>query len=338
MIRVFIVDDSSFSRKLLRRVIEATTDIRIVGEADSGHEAISALSSQEVDIVTLDVNLPDMSGLEVLREVRARWPAISVLMLSALTHEGARTTVEALTLGAVDFIDKTKFGSFDVIQLGDQLLSKLRSIGPIRGSAQKAAGPSRQAGGALQRVLMNCEICVIGASTGGPVAVQGILQALSAPPPFPVVVAQHMPPGFTREFARRLATICPYEVREAVADERLEPGTAYVAPGGMHMTVGSAWTALLRRAANDGSATPSVDALFSSVADLGVRSCGVLLTGMGRDGAKGLEAIRARGGLTIGQDASSCVVYGMPRAAAELGAVEHQLSLAAIIELFRGLH
>jgi two-component system chemotaxis response regulator CheB len=334
--RIFIVDDSAFARRLLRSVLDPAADLLVVGEAGTGREALDALGREPVDIVTLDVHLPDMSGLDVLRAIRRRFPSVSVLMLSALTQEGARTTVEALTIGAVDFIDKTQFGSFDVQSLGDQLLAKLRAIAVDRAADGGAfSRPPRPEAPASSALLDACQLCVIGASTGGPSMVQRILQSLSAPPPFPLVVAQHMPPRFTREFARRLDGVCRCEVREAAQGEPLRRGTAYIAPGGMHLRVARDETVQLIDATSD-TASPSVDELFLSASALPLRCVGVLLTGMGRDGARGLAAIRERGGITIAQSAASCVVYGMPRAAVELQAVQYLLSIEQISEIFRG--
>jgi len=335
MLRVLVVDDSGFVRKALKRVIEAEGDATVVGEASTGREVEAALVATPADVVTLDVNLPDISGLEVLRALRAKRPEVAVLMLSALTHEGAVTTVEALTLGAADFIDKSRFGSMDITQLGEELMEKLRAIARTREERGVRTRITKPAVPPID--LSRCDLCVIGASTGGPGAIQTLLHALPCAPHFPIVIAQHMPVGFTDPFARRLSTLCKVVVSEARDGEAMLAGRAYIAPGGKQLRLTQARTASITVDPAAGVA-PCVDFLFESAIKVSRgRVLGVLLTGMGRDGARGLLAIKQAGGVTIAQDAATSIVYGMPRAAIELGAATYELGLEDLCSLFHHL-
>jgi two-component system chemotaxis response regulator CheB len=331
MLRVLVVDDSAFVRKAVRRVLDTTPDLKVVADAATGAEALSAVARMRIDVVTLGVQLPDVSGLVVLRQLRSLRPDLPVLMLSARTQQGAAETVEALTLGAVDFVDKTQFGSLDLARLGSELMAKIRAV------SQKAPPPEPQPARQLGPLdLGQIKLCVVGASTGGPAAVQSLLQGARADLSFPIVVAQHMPAGFTAAFAARLDALCALRVSELKPNERLSGGRAYIVPGDRHARLtGSAQVELFEEPAL-GPYVPCVDELFASAARSAVGPIlGVLLTGMGRDGARGLLSIREAGGFTVGQDEASSVVYGMPRAAKEIGAVQHELSLADICAAFR---
>ena len=333
MLRVLVVDDSAFVRKAVRRILAATSDLTVVAEAATGKEALEQIARVRVDLVTLDVGLPDMSGLAVLRKLRALKPELPVVMLSACTQEGAAVTVEALTLGAADFIDKTRFGTLDLAQLGSELVFKVRAVAGQKPPTMKPEVASRPP----ELDLREVKLCLIGASTGGPAALQTVVQTASSTLPFPIVIAQHMPQAFTGAFAARLDALAKLSVSELVQGQKLEKGHAYVVPGGSHARILPSLGVELFSDPALGHHVPSVDALFSSGARAGLgRVLGVLLTGMGRDGAEGLAEIRRQGGLTVAQDESTSVVYGMPRAAKELGAVRHELPLPTICQLFRG--
>jgi two-component system, chemotaxis family, protein-glutamate methylesterase/glutaminase len=260
-----------------------------------------------------------------------------VLMLSALTQEGAVATVAALEAGAVDFIDKTRFNVMDLEYLRREVVDRLKALAPARRDiipipeVARAAGPSAHD-------LARCDLCVIGASTGGPAAVQRILQTLPARFPMPVVVVQHMPVGFTRPFAERLASLSRVRVAEAEDGVRLVPGMALIARAGQHLRISPTLAVTLTPEPSDAKHIPSVDVTMRTAArSRPGKVLGILLTGMGEDGAEGMATIRAGGGVTIAESEASCVVYGMPRAAVQRGGAGWVLSLSEIAGLLEGL-
>lgn len=327
MIRVFVVDDSAFVRKALRRVLSADPEVTVVGEAASGPEAVLRIPETAPDVVTLDVEMQGLDGLQVLRQLLAWNPALHVIMLSAHTQEGAEATVEALALGAADFIDKQSLNLMDLDRLGRELGERLRAL--RRRAPLPRPVPPRGAEQAPD--LSGPELCVIGASTGGPAALQYLLEQLPTDFPLPIAIVQHMPPGFTRPFANRLNGLCRLHVSEAVEGDQLRAGRVLIAPAGMHLRISRGLAATLSADAAGARHVPSVDVLFRSAerARPG-KVLGVLLTGMGEDGAEGLSLIRAHGGVTIAESEATCAVYGMPRAAVERGAARHVLPLPAI--------
>jgi two-component system, chemotaxis family, protein-glutamate methylesterase/glutaminase len=337
VIRVFLVDDSAFVRRALSRVLALEPGFRVVGEAASGTEALARIPAAEPDLVTLDVAMPGMDGLQVLPAL-LRWkPSLKVLMLSALTQEGAVATVAALEAGAVDFIDKTRFNVMDLEYLRREVVDRLKALAPARRDiipipeVARAAGPSAHD-------LARCDLCVIGASTGGPAAVQRILQTLPARFPMPVVVVQHMPVGFTRPFAERLASLSRVRVAEAEDGVRLVPGMALIARAGQHLRISPTLAVTLTPEPSDAKHIPSVDVTMRTAArSRPGKVLGILLTGMGEDGAEGMATIRAGGGVTIAESEASCVVYGMPRAAVQRGGAGWVLSLSEIAGLLEGL-
>lgn len=340
MTGIFIVDDSAFVRRALARVLATEPGFRIVGEAASGQEALAKIATADPDFVTLDVAMPGMDGLELLPAL-LRWkPSLRVLMISAHTQEGAAATVAALGAGAVDVIDKTTFNVMDLEYLRREVLEKLKALTPAtsrengaRGSSSGTLSPA-----SVRAELRRCELCVIGASTGGPAAVQRILQELPVRFPMPIVVVQHMPEGFTGPFAQRLNSIVRIGVTEATEGQRLVPGRAVVAPAGHHLRVGPGLAVTLSRTPTDARHMPSVDVAMRSAARARPgRVLGVLLTGMGEDGADGMATMRAGGGVTIAESESSCVVYGMPRAAVARGGATCVMPLGEIAELLGGL-
>lgn len=344
MIRVFVVDDSPFVRKALRRVLAADSGIQVVGEAATGEEALSLIPDADPHVVTLDVQMQGISGLDVLRQLLLWRPGLRVLMLSALTREGAAATLEALAAGAADFIDKQSLNLMDLDRLGRELGERLRALGGDRDTHARKAPPERipvrrQTGAVpLSADLGRAELCVIGASTGGPAALQTLLEALPASFPVPVAVVQHMPPGFTKPFAARLDGLCRVRVTEAEQGHKLEPGSVVIAPAGMHLRLGQQLGIMLSDDAAGARHVPSVDVLFRSAARARPGAVlGILLTGMGDDGAEGLSQIRAHGGVTIAESEETCAVYGMPRAAVQRGAAQFVLPLPEIRRVLAGM-
>jgi two-component system, chemotaxis family, protein-glutamate methylesterase/glutaminase len=340
MTRIFVVDDSAFIRKALARVLEAEPSLRLVGEAASGAEAVAKIPEADPDLVTLDVAMPGMDGQQVLRAL-LRWkPTLKVVMLSAHTREGAEATIEALAAGAVDFIDKTSFNVMDLDTLRREVIEKLKiwRSGPSEAVARNGVRPATGNGAANSTAAARCELCVIGASTGGPIALQRILERIPAGFPLPIAIVQHMPAGFTGPFADRLSGLSRLQVSEAIEGDRLRPGRALVAPAGRHLRITARLTVVLEAEPADAKHIPSVDITMQSAARARPgRVLGILLTGMGQDGAEGMATIRASGGFTIGESEATCVVYGMPRAAEMRGAVDCMLPLPEIISFLEGL-
>lgn len=326
MIRVFVVDDSPFVRKALRRVLSLEPGVKVVGEATTGIEALAQIPAAEPHVVTLDVEMQGMNGLQVLRQLLAWRPELRVIMLSAHTRAGAEATLEALEAGAADFIDKQSLNLMDLDRLGRELGERIRLLG---GSQRPRPAPRSPSVPGIS--FEGIELCVIGASTGGPAAIQQILSQLPKDFPVPVAIVQHMPPGFTRAFAARLDGLCRLKVTEAADAERLEPGEVVIAPAGRHLTVNASLVTRLSLEPRSARHIPSVDRLFASAAEARPgRVLGILLTGMGDDGAHGLSLIRAQGGVTIAESEESCAVYGMPRAAVALGAAQHVMPVGEI--------
>jgi two-component system chemotaxis response regulator CheB len=341
MTRIFVVDDSAFIRKALARVLESEPGLSLVGQAASGAEALEKIPELNPDLVTLDIAMPGMDGLEVLRAL-LRWKSdLKVVMLSAHTKEGAEATIAALAAGSVDFIDKASFNLMDLDTLRREVIEKLRIWSP-----QERPEPRRRnsAKGHLAghngklAAARPAELCVIGASTGGPIAIQTILERLPADFPLPIVIVQHMPVGFTQPFADRLGRLSRLEVSEAMDGDRLRPGRVFVAPAGRHLRVTSSLAISLVDPGVDEKHVPSVDFTMKSAAKARPgKVLGILLTGMGQDGAEGMATIRAGGGFTIGENEASCVIYGMSRAAEARGAVDCMLSVEEITSFLEAL-
>lgn len=341
--RVVVVDDSRLMRSLLGRALEKEGDLEIVGLAADVSEARRLIRETDPDVVTLDVEMPGMNGLEFLEKIMTLRPT-PVVMVSSLTAEGAETTLEALRIGAVDAVQKPS-GPDPLGPFGEALRAKVRLAAQarVRHAAPRSPRVSRRpprgpAGGARR-----CAIVAVGASTGGVAAISELFEALPRDLP-PLVVTQHMPVGYTARFARRLAERLGRDVAEARDGEAIVPGMIRIAPGDRHLEVLSDGGRLRTRLSDADPVSghrPSVDVLFASVARaVGPAAVGVILTGMGRDGAAGLRAMRAAGAACLGQSERTCVVYGMPRAAREFGAVEEELDLerlpARIEDMTRG--
>lgn len=335
MIRVLVVDDSATMRSLISASLRWDRGLEVVGEAADPLEAREAIKALNPDVVTLDVEMPNMNGLDFLERLMRLRPT-PVVMVSTLTSRGAEITLQALELGAVDCLAKP---TADDPHTLNELPEKVRAAAGARVRASGLDSARRSPG--TGPYAPDGRPLAIGASTGGVEALISILSRLPENAP-PTVITQHMPASFTKSFADRLDRLCAMRVCEAYDGAPLEAGRAYVAPGGVaHLEV-SALGGALRCRLSAGDAVsghrPSVDVMFESVAQAcGKRALGVILTGMGRDGARGLLAMREAGARTLGQDEPSCVVYGMPRAAFETGAVERQVPLSRIADEIVGM-
>jgi two-component system chemotaxis response regulator CheB len=378
-IRVAVADDSAFLRQAVARMLEGQEGVVLAGVAASGEELLDHLERWRADVIILDLSMPGLGGLATLDAVMARRPT-PVLILSTHSRQDAPQTIEALHRGALDFVDKQQYSLVDFERLRAVLLDKIRQLArrpaarpPAGQEAQPAAPlaavgappmppaapvpPTPPAAGARAPETVGAraietagaraaaggapELVLLGASTGGPPAVETILRQLGGRPPAPVVVAQHMPAGFTRSFAQRLNACLPLPVREAVDGEALDAGTVYVAPGGVHLRLVRAREGLratLSPYPEESAHHPSIDLLFvSAVAAVGERAVAVVLTGMGHDGAAGMAALARAGAHTIAQDEATSAVYGMPRAALATGGVLEVLPLEAIAGRLRQL-
>ena len=347
-VRVAVVDDSSFIRMAVVRMLEGDDRIRVVGTARSGEELIERLADWRPDVITLDLSMPGMGGLRTLDQIMSSRPT-PVIVLSGRSREDAPLAIEALHRGAVDFVDKRRYSLVDFEALRDVLVHRILEVSGNRSTRQPgrraetpAAGAKRPARSRQSAQHNGFEVVVIGASTGGPVAIQRILVDLGTFLPVPAVVAQHMPPGFTHAFAERLNSNLPLTVREAGNAETLLPATVYIAPAGQHLSIERRGVGLRTHLDDErgsaGSHLPSADILFSSAARVAQRAVlAVLLTGMGRDGARGMADLATAGAYTLAQDEATSVVWGMPRAAAELNAVRETLPLDDIGRRLRQL-
>ena len=336
--KVLVVDDSALVRSLLTEIINRQSDMQCVGAAADPLVAREMIRELNPDVLTLDVEMPRMDGIDFLDKLMRLRP-MPVLMVSTLTERGAEVTLRALELGAIDFVAKPKIGVADGLRLlGEEITSKVRIAAQAKvrkpsnpGGAQHPPVPCA-APTALGR-LSTEKIIFIGASTGGTEATKDLLMALPADCPA-VMITQHMPPGFTRSYAARLDGLCRIRVSEATDGERILPGHAYIAPGGLHLSVERSGANYIARVM-DGEPVnrhkPSVEPLFLSAARVvGPNALGVMLTGMGADGATAMRVLRDAGSWNVAQDEASCVVFGMPKEAIAAGAVHEVLTLHAI--------
>jgi two-component system chemotaxis response regulator CheB len=328
-VRVLVVDDSAAIRAVLTRILSTDPEIEVIGQAPEPNAAREMIKSLRPDVITLDVEMPGMDGLSFLERIMRLRP-MPVVMCSTLTAKGAAVTIEALRLGAVDCIGKPSGNPEELARDGALLRAKVKAAAR---SAVNPGGATRIATAVAPARTRDDALIAIGSSTGGVEALFRVLAAMPAGCP-PILIVQHMPAAFTGSFAERLNRDCLINVEEARDGCLIAPGTAYIAPGGdRHMELAGAAGATLRLRAGDlmTGHRPSVDILFRSVAaKRGAAAVGAILTGMGHDGAEGLLAMRKAGASTLGQSRESCVVYGMPRAAMELGAVEKETSLSAM--------
>lgn len=329
-VKVLVVDDSSTMRGLITTALSRDPDIEVVGQAEDPLKARQAIKALNPDVVTLDVEMPNMSGLEFLEKIMRLRP-MPVIMVSTLTSRGAEETVRALEIGAVDCIEKPRPGNdhnFEELPFKVKIAASAR-VRPLttEDDKQRSVADARAENA---HYMPDGRVLAIGASTGG---VEALIELLSHFPENcpPTVIAQHMPASFTKSFAHRLDRVCPAKVQEASTGSRLTPGHIFLAPGGtQHLEISGAGDLHCRLRPGDrvNGHCPSVDVLFESAARAcGAHAVGVILTGMGRDGASGLLSMRKAGARTFGQNESSCIVYGMPKAAFDIGAVEKQLPL-----------
>jgi two-component system chemotaxis response regulator CheB len=323
--RVLVVDDSVVIRRIVSDVLSSDPDIEVAGVAANGRIALEKITQVNPDVVTLDVEMPEMDGLETLKHIRHKHPRLTVIMFSTLTARGAATTIEALSLGASDYVAKpanVRGATAGIETIRTELIPKIKALCGRTGvtreklenlrSAPQLRVPDRRIG----MKFRSPEILAIGASTGGPNALATIIPALPANFPLPIVIVQHMPPIFTRLLAERLAASSSISVREGVEGAELKPGTAWIAPGSYHMAIEKTRNGSrihLHQEAPENSCRPAIDVLFRSVAKLyGPATFAVILTGMGQDGFRSCQEIYAAGGQILAQDEASSVVWGMP--------------------------
>ncbi len=349
-INVLVVDDSAFMRRAITKMLESEPDLRVVATARTGEEAVTKVQQLNPDIVTMDVEMPGMGGLEAVRHIVAHH-RVPIIMCSALTKEGADTTFRALELGAVDFIAKPDAAYTNITEVARDLVAKVRIFAqrahPLAAHEtieRRPPGPSAPAAAPPPHrpaAHGSFECVAIGTSTGGPVALSHVVPRLAPSFPTPILIVQHMPLGFTRPLAERLNAQSRIRVAEAVEGGVLEAGAALVVPSGRQIRLErSLGEVVIRLVADDGHSlhVPSVDVMTAAVADAyGPMALGVILTGMGQDGVVGLRHLKDRGGYVVGQDEASCVVYGMPRAAAVAGLVDRVAPLDEIAPILNGL-
>lgn len=336
-IKVLCVDDSALIRSLMTEIINSQTDMTVVATASDPLVARDLVKQHNPDVMTLDVEMPRMDGLEFLEKLMRLRP-MPVVMVSSLTERGSEAALRALELGAIDFVTKPRLGIRDgLLSYTDLIVGKIRIAAAARvlpaKRVAKGSGPTALVDAPmLHSPLLSTEkLIIIGASTGGTEAIREVLQPL--PPDSPgILIAQHMPAGFTNSFAQRLNGLCRVAVTEAVHGERILPGHAYIAPGGFHLSLtrsGANYVVQVDQEPPVNRHRPSIDVLFDSAAKhAGKNAIGVILTGMGRDGAEGLLRMHQAGAYTLAQDEASCVVFGMPREAIALGAASEVVALA----------
>lgn len=346
MIRVVVVDDSPFLCRLMTSHLQSEGDIQVVGTALNGERALKLVEELRPNVVTLDLDMPGWDGLETLERIMRARPT-AVVMVSGVSRAAASQTIKALDLGAVDFIPKYVPGvDLDPEALRRDIVSKVRVAARVkvirslsrgtRPETKSDADPAAKP--ALDRYATPLGIVVIGASTGGPLAIRELLGELPADFPVPIVVVQHMPGSLIGVLARQLDRQTSLRVREAGDGDKLEAGLVLVAPGDRHLLLARQSRVELANGPKIGGHRPSVDVSMQSAAQgFGSRACGVLLTGMGSDGALGLGSIRQRGGATMAQDEASCIVFGMPQRAIERGAAQHIASPAELGRILRRL-
>jgi two-component system chemotaxis response regulator CheB len=330
-LRVLIVDDSVVMRRMLSDMVQSDPALEVAGIAHHGRIALAKIPQISPDIVTLDLDMPEMDGLETLSRIRADYPNLPVLIVSALTEQGTKSTLDALAMGASDYVTKPSSilpNSSNAGEVRDELIRKIKTIG--------AAHISRNTGRAKPAVSEDdsrsrVEIVVIGISTGGPNALMQMLPEIPETFPVPIVVVQHMPPMFTKFLAERLAKICHLDVKEAGHGDKLEQGTIWIAPGDYHLEmlrVDRGVVTRLHQGPLENSCRPAVDPTFRSAVECyGSRVLGVIMTGMGHDGLQGSRCIYDGGGQILAQDEKTSVVWGMPRFVVEEGLPDEVLPL-----------
>ena len=330
-VRVLVVDDSALMRKLIPQILERADSIQVVGTAMDGEIGLRKIEELAPQVITLDLEMPGLNGIETLKQIMRRWH-LPVIVVSSHSTAGASITLKALALGAVDFVAKPRDVSARMPEIAEELIAKILAAAQSRSvNVQFLADAAPVDQSRRQDPAAPTRIVAVGVSTGGPNALQYVFSQLPAEFSGSIVAVQHMPDGFTELFARRLDESCPMRVKEAQSGDLLLAGRVLICPGNRHMKVKRLPLGNVAILADDEPVNghrPSVDVLFRSVAEeFGSQSIGVLMTGMGDDGAAGLGAIRAAGGLTIAQNQETCVVFGMPRAAIERGYAMRVVSL-----------
>jgi two-component system, chemotaxis family, protein-glutamate methylesterase/glutaminase len=345
--RVLIVDDSAFMRKVLETIFNADDQLTVAGHAKDGREAVALAESLKPDVITMDINMPHVDGLQATAQIMTTNPR-PIVIVSSESREGAASTLKALELGAIEFVAKPSSGiDLDMQSVKEDLLRKVRMAAKVRvvrtasrlattvqksnGAAQTAPAPTPAASRPAPSLGLDQRfpVVVLAASTGGPATVMRLAPGFTREFPAAVILVQHMPASFTTQYAAQLAEFTGIRVKEAEPNESLQPGTLYICPGGQHLRVTPSGRIQL-----DGSTgringyLPNIDATMESVASFaGAMSIGAILTGMGNDGANGAKAIKAAGGLVLAQDESTCVIFGMPAEAIKAGAVDQVLGI-----------
>ncbi|OYO27428.1 chemotaxis response regulator protein-glutamate methylesterase [Janthinobacterium sp. PC23-8] len=339
-IKVLIVDDSALIRSVMAEIVNSQPDMEVVGTAPDPLVARELIKQTNPDVLTLDVEMPKMDGLDFLEKLMRLRP-MPVLMVSSLTERGSEITMRALELGAVDFVTKPKISiQSGMREYSEMIADKIRAASKARIRARTlaphgaAAAPGTAPLPVLRNPLLSSEkLIIVGASTGGTEAIREFLMQMPSDCPG-ILITQHMPEGFTRSFARRLDSLCKISVQEAAGGERVLPGHAYIAPGHSHLTLtrsGANYMTKIDQSEPVNRHRPSVDVLFRSAAQFaGKNAVGVILTGMGKDGAQGMLEMKAAGAYNFAQDEASCVVFGMPREAIAVGATHEVGALTAL--------
>jgi two-component system chemotaxis response regulator CheB len=338
-LKILVVDDSAFMRKFIGDIIQSDSEMELVGTARNGEDALRKIAIYKPDVITLDVEMPGLNGLDTLKRIMEQTP-LPVIMVSSLTQRDSKITIEALAAGAIDFITKPSLVKGENAEEIRRLLPlKIKAAAGARLGAYKnpvcfeeklkKTGPS----GRLAR-----KIVAIGASTGGPRALEEVLKGFPADLPAAVLITQHMPAGFTDSLSKRLDRISPLRVEEAANGESILESKAYVAPGGFHLLVTSNGTTLLSNSAPVNYVRPSADLMMETAAEVfGPSVVGVVLTGMGRDGAEGMARIKEKGGKTVVQDPNTAVIPGMPQAVIKRGSADMIVSLERVAAVVTGL-
>ncbi len=338
-VRVLVVDDSALMRKLIPRMIEEDASIEVVGTAIDGQFALKKIADLSPDVVTLDLEMPGLNGIDTLKEITRRW-RLPVIVVSSHSTTGAAITLKALAHGAVDFVAKPQDVSARLPEISAELIRKIHIAAQSSGvHPQLLSGDSPVEQSVKLQPLAPTQIIAIGVSTGGPNALQYMFSRLPAEFSGSILVVQHMPDGFTEMFAKRLDDCCPIRVKEAQSGDLLIAGRALISPGNRHLKVKKlplGNVALLADEPAVNGHRPSADVLFQSVAlEFGAQSMAVIMTGMGEDGAAGMGAVQAAGGYTVAQSQETCVVFGMPKVAIEMGyaaRIAHLHELPAILQ------
>jgi two-component system chemotaxis response regulator CheB len=343
-IRVLVVDDSNFMRKVLENIYNGDEQMQVVGSAKDGREAVAMAESLKPDVISMDINMPHVDGLQATAEIMTTNPK-PIVIVSSESKEGAASTLRALELGAIEFVAKPSSAiDLDMQSVKEELLRKVRMAAKVRvvrtasrfassiqnpGTVKHAAAPASPRASAGSGLDQRFPVVVLAASTGGPATVMRIAPNFTPDFPAAVILVQHMPATFTTQYAAQLAEFTEIRVKEAEANESIQPGTLYICPGGQHLRVTP--TGRMQLDGTSGRINgylPNIDATMESVATYaGALSIGAILTGMGNDGANGAKAIKSAGGLVLAQDEATCVIFGMPAEAIKVGAVDHVLGI-----------